>query len=76
MVAYVATLERPRSMDLAIPEAKSGPCSLTEMSIVEDNIAGKTEKIPLMTLPKLDRKTAIAMTMPASTPRNIIFLAV
>ena len=76
MVAYVATLDSPNSIDFAIPAVKSGPCSFTLMSIVEKSIAGNTENIPLMMLPIFDRKTARAMIIPARIPLNNIFFSV
>jgi len=67
------TLDIPMVMDFAMPAAKSGPCSLTEMSMVEERIAGKTLKMPLRIAPRLERRTAIAMTMPARVPLSAIF---
>jgi hypothetical protein len=63
-------------MDLAIPAAKSGPCALTVIIIVEERIAGKTEKIPLIIDPTLERDTARAIKIPARIPLNAIFFAV
>ena len=67
------TLDNPMAMDLAIPAAKSGPCSLTEISMVEEKIAGKTLKIPLRIAPRLERRTAMAITIPARIPLSAIF---
>ena len=75
-IENVATLVIPIIIDFAIPAANLGPWSLTEMSIVEVRIAGKTENIPLTTVQIFDNKTAIAIVIPASKPRKNIFIGV
>ena len=52
-------------MPFAIALVNIGPCSRKEISIVERKIAGKTENIPLMVVPKFEKVTAMAMTVPA-----------
>jgi len=66
----------PKIMDFAIPPAKSGPCSLMEISIVDRKITGNTEKIPLIAAPIFDSETAIATIAPARRPRKTIFIGV
>ncbi len=66
----------PNIIDFAIPPAKSGPCSLIEISIVDRKITGNTEKIPLIAAPMFESETAIAIIVPASKPRKIIFVGV
>ena len=76
LIEYTATLDIPKIIDFAIPDAKIGPCSLTEINIVEEIIAGKTENIPLIVVPILERKTAIEIKIPAIIPRNAILIDV
>lgn len=63
-------------MDFAIAAAKLGPCSRVVMSMVEVMIAGNTEKMPLSTAPKFERRTDMVIMIPARTPRKRIFWGV
>ena len=54
----------------------SAPCSLNVINIVEMNIAGNIEKIPLSVGSMFDRNTDMAITTPAVIPLNIIFFGV
>ena len=66
----------PKTMDLARAPVKSGPCSFTQIIIVERNIAGNTEKIPLSVSLMFERSTAILIIIPANIPRKRIFFGV
>ena len=70
------TLVHPKIIDFAIPAENSGPCSRAEIIIVDDIIAGKTEKIPLSDADIFESKTEIEIIVPVSTPRKIIFIGV
>ncbi len=54
----------------------SAPCSFTVINMVEMNIAGNIEKIPLSVGSIFDRNTAMVITTPAVIPLNIIFFGV
>ena len=54
----------------------SAPCSLNVINIVEMNIAGNIEKIPLSVGFMFDRSTDMAIITPAVIPLNIIFFGV
>lgn len=69
------TLGVPKIIDFAIPPTKFGPCSRYEIIIVERNIAGNTEKIPLNIALRFDNTTETAMINPAIIPRIMIFNA-
>jgi len=60
-VAYATIVGVPNIIDFAIAPAKSEPCSITNMIMVDRNIAGNTEKIPLSTAPILASETAILL---------------
>ena len=63
-------------MDFARAAANVGPCSRTEITMVERKMTGNTEIIPLRSAPMFERETAIAMMIPASSPRRSIFVGV
>ena len=70
------TLVHPKIIDFAIPAANSGPCSRPEIIIVDNIVAGKTEKIPLNDAEIFESNTEIAIIVPVSNPRKIIFIGV